>query len=378
MNPQYWQIPQAKAPLALFDNMREWGSFSPGLSAIQSALDKLDHPESAYRQVLIGGTNGKGSVALNVSVNTPIKSGCFLSPHVADIRERILIDGEAVCDALWREAYLLVNKQVNDSALSYFEWILVLAIVIFKLAEVELAVFEVGVGGREDATNVLQPELSCVVSVGLDHQAILGNSVEAIAMHKIAIGRSGKPFLIPRMLSLYPRIMTELKAQKSKINFHDGKGYATNAELVCILLKLLGYASDSLKWWDPPGRRMIESVADKKWYLDGAHNLPAWQDLAAWLGQQRLRPMPLITNLSQGRDPKPFLQSMADYVESVHVWSFDREINTEYARWQKACSATNLELSPLTRARFSQLQQETCLVTGSLHVVGQALRGLRL
>lgn len=371
-----WHIPEKEPPLVLFLRKSEWGSFTPGLDHVRRALSKIGMPQKAYQQVLIGGTNGKGSVALNLSLNLPGKTGCFLSPHVVDLRERILIDGQPVADELWQAAYLQINQYVSDDELSYFEWTFVIAAMIFAIEKVETAVFEVGVGGREDATNVLDPAVSCVVSVAMDHMAVLGDSLEAIALHKIGIGRAQRPLLLPCSIAILAEVQQALKQQQSHYEFHDYNGYQENQNVVLRLLQLLGHTKKLNKWQHPIGRRMSLDLKNARWYLDGAHNEAAWLNLRKWLDEQGLNRVPMICGLSIGRDPHKFIQIMRQHIEKLYVWHFNPERQVAPELWQEAAIEANIELCWMDSAALSRLSQQDCIMTGSLYLVGQALRAL--
>src|SRR5690606_31422872 len=110
----------------------------------------------------------------------PRGSGLFISPHLLDVRERISLQGDPAADELWREAHGRVRAAVPEPELSYFEWLLVLAAEMFRLRSVPVAVFEIGLGGRFDAANALDPCLSVLTNVSLDHTAILGETVTVI------------------------------------------------------------------------------------------------------------------------------------------------------------------------------------------------------
>jgi dihydrofolate synthase/folylpolyglutamate synthase len=373
-----WHIPEPEPPIELFAQLSEWGSFRPGLDHVRDALARLGNPQKRFRQILIGGTNGKGTVAFNLSRNLEGKCGCFLSPHVVDIRERILIDGEVVPDHLWQKAYETAIQILSPDDLSYFEWTLVLAILIFDMEDVAFGVFEVGVGGREDATNVLDPELSCIVSVGLDHEEILGRSLESIAIHKIGIGRPDRPLFLPGMIASFPKVVALLNENNIAYTFHNFDGFSDHKKLIKLILKELGLITKVKPIQFLPGRQMTLTLGKANWYLDGAHNPAAWQGYAKWLADQEIEPLPFIAAVSAGRNPHVFLESFSDRVERVYVWCFSEAHTRMMPKWEKACAAASKPLEVLDSESFSRLQQQSCIVTGSLYLVGQALRRMKL
>ena len=172
----------------------EQAGMRPGLERIEALLGALGHPERRLRIIQVGGTNGKGSVAVmaaSVLKAAGFRVGLYTSPHLCSFRERIRIDGRAVS----REAVVKGVEElwplVERVEPTVFEAVTALALACFARWEVELAVLEVGMGGRLDATTVGSPLVSVISHVDYDHQAFLGWSLEEIAREKAAIIRSG-------------------------------------------------------------------------------------------------------------------------------------------------------------------------------------------
>lgn len=164
------------------------------------ALDAhFHHPHSAYRTIHIAGTNGKGSTAHSLAAvlqRLGLKVGLYTSPHLIDFRERIRVNGEMipadyVAQFVETERHFFAPLQP-----SFFEITTALAFKYFADAGVDVAVIEVGLGGRLDCTNIIKPCLSIVTNISLDHTALLGDSLEAIAHEKAGIFKSGIPALV--------------------------------------------------------------------------------------------------------------------------------------------------------------------------------------
>nr|HPJ72230.1 Mur ligase family protein [bacterium] len=174
-----------------------------GLDNIREVLRRLDHPEANIDFYHVAGTNGKGSTCafLNSLLGlTRTRVGCFTSPHLEDFRERIRVDGKAigkkeVCRLLERLAPVLegVARAPGCAHPTYFEAVTALALCYFRERGVEAAVWEVGMGGRLDATNAVVPKVAVVTTVAMDHSAYLGNDLESIAAEKAGIVKSGVP-----------------------------------------------------------------------------------------------------------------------------------------------------------------------------------------
>ncbi|HEV2401778.1 MAG TPA: folylpolyglutamate synthase/dihydrofolate synthase family protein [Candidatus Sulfotelmatobacter sp.] len=172
------------------------------LAHMRVLLEGLGHPERSFRSVLIAGTNGKGSTAATLASilrASGLKSGLYTSPHLVRINERIRINGNEIADdefaRLHGEVDRVAERLVADGGLpwhpSFFEMMTAIAFCYFAQQKVEIAVLEVGMGGRLDATNVVEPLVSVIADISLDHQKFLGNTVGEIAREKAGIIRRG-------------------------------------------------------------------------------------------------------------------------------------------------------------------------------------------
>jgi len=169
------------------------------LTRIRRLLKKLGNPESSFRSVHIAGSKGKGSTATMLAQmlsNNGLKVGLYTSPHIVDVRERITIDDEMISERDMTRMISKVAMQVDDDPASrptYFEFLTAVAFQYFADQQVDVAVVETGLGGRFDATNVIKPEACAMTSISLDHMALLGNTVEKIAMEKAGVFKAGTP-----------------------------------------------------------------------------------------------------------------------------------------------------------------------------------------
>jgi dihydrofolate synthase/folylpolyglutamate synthase len=172
------------------------------LAHMRVLLQGMDHPERRFPSVLIAGTNGKGSTAATLASilrASGLKTGLYTSPHLVRINERIRIDGKEISDdefaSLHGEVDRVAEKLVERAELpwhpSFFEMMTAIALEHFARERIDLAVLEVGMGGRLDATNVVEPQVSVITDISLDHQKFLGNTVGEIAREKVGIIRPG-------------------------------------------------------------------------------------------------------------------------------------------------------------------------------------------
>lgn len=176
-------------------------AFKADISKTQALMRHLGHPEHGLTSVHVGGTNGKGSVAHMLAAlfqAAGFRTGLYTSPHLVDFRERIRIDGSMIPKDRVVEFVGKHRAFFTENPFSFFEMTVGLALDYFRAAEVDLAVIEVGMGGRLDSTNVITPQLSVITNVSFDHMQFLGNTLSAIAREKAGIIKPGIPALIGR------------------------------------------------------------------------------------------------------------------------------------------------------------------------------------
>jgi len=179
-----------------------------GPAAYKNSLDnilKLDdfygNPHRTFRTIHVAGTNGKGSVSHMLAAVLQMagyRTGLYTSPHLKDFRERIRINGQMIGQddvTAWVEEYKnsAISKDIDPS---FFELTVAMAFDFFSVNNVDVAVIEVGLGGRLDSTNIITPEVSIITNIGLDHTALLGDSLEKIAIEKSGIMKPGIPVVI--------------------------------------------------------------------------------------------------------------------------------------------------------------------------------------
>jgi len=168
------------------------------LDDIGALLERLGSPHRAYPSVLVAGTNGKGSVTTYVSSilrETGRRVGSFYSPHIVRIHERIRIDGEEIDSASLDDLIGEVRRAAGSIPFTYFECLTAVAALHFLRRRVDVAVFEVGLGGRLDATNLVEAAVTAVTGISIDHREHLGRTKERILEEKLGIARAGIPLV---------------------------------------------------------------------------------------------------------------------------------------------------------------------------------------
>lgn len=208
------------------------------LDRMQTMLDIMGHPERSMRIIHVTGTNGKGSTARmaeSICRAYGLRTGLYTSPHLEHINERIAIDGQQISDeqfiSLWDDVHDLIDlvdakyTAQGGAPMSFFEVLTAMAIWCFADAPVDVAVVEVGMGGRWDATNVLDADAAIIGPIDMDHMQWLGNSVEAIAGEKAGIIKQGSTVIVgpqPHEEEVMPILEAEAVEKGARV-LHDGE-----------------------------------------------------------------------------------------------------------------------------------------------------------
>ncbi len=170
-----------------------------GLERVRTLAERMALPKPARQVITIGGTNGKGSTVAFVEAIARAagwRVGAYTSPHLLRYNERVRIDGADAQDAALVEAFEAVESARDGILLTYFEYATLAALWLFARSDLDLAILEVGLGGRLDAVNIVDPDVAVITTVDLDHQDWLGDTIEAIGAEKAGIARAWKPLVI--------------------------------------------------------------------------------------------------------------------------------------------------------------------------------------
>jgi dihydrofolate synthase / folylpolyglutamate synthase len=303
-------------PFAYLFSLEQFG-IKFGLENITAIVERLGRPDRAYRTVHVAGTNGKGSVTAMVDAALRAaghRSARYTSPHLVSLNERFAIGGRPVAsDALAAaidDVRGVVEAMRHEGALevqpTFFEVTTAVAFELFKRAGVDVAVIEVGLGGRLDATNVVAPAVTAITSIGFDHQLYLGETLEAIAFEKAGIVKAGVPVVAGEIaagpLAVIGRIARERGAPLVRTSSSDVAGFNVglrgahqlgNAAVAIRILRLLdarGVRVDdsavaaglARPGW--PGRLDERRLPDgRRMLLDAAHNPAGAAALASYL-----------------------------------------------------------------------------------------------
>ena len=291
----------------------EHAGMRPGLARIRTLLEALGNPEARYTLVQVGGTNGKGSAAAMLAAILRAagrRVGLYTSPHLVSFRERIRVDGEAIAEDDVADGFDAIATLVARLDATMFEATTALALDHFAREAVDVAVLEVGLGGRLDATTVGVPAVTVISRIDLDHQAVLGSTLDAIAREKAAIIRAGvavaaaqapeaAAVLAARAAETGVPLLMEGRELSVRVTARDldgqtldlaGPGWRLDAARIALLgtfqpsnallaaaaARALGVALPavraglaSARW---PGRFEVLRDGDRHVVLDGAHN----------------------------------------------------------------------------------------------------------
>lgn len=194
-------------------------AYKADLNNISTLCGYLGNPHEHFKSIHIAGTNGKGSVSHMLAAifqEAGYKTGLYTSPHLYDFRERIRLNGAMIPE---EEVVRFVEKLkplIEATEPSFFEITVAMAFLFFAVQQVDIAIIEVGLGGRLDSTNIITPELSVITNIGYDHQSILGSTLEAIAGEKAGIIKEGIPVVVgetrPETGPVFQKIAAERKA----------------------------------------------------------------------------------------------------------------------------------------------------------------------
>lgn len=200
-------------------------AYKADLNSTIKILDYLNNPQDNFKSVHIAGTNGKGSVShslASVFQEAGYKTGLYTSPHLRDFRERIRINGNMIPENNVVEFIDKHKNKLEELELSFFEMTVAMAFDYFKNEKVDIAIIEVGMGGRLDSTNIIKPELSIITNISLDHVKFLGDSEDKIAVEKAGIIKKMIPVVIGEtQIKTKDVFIEKAKAENSEIFFAD-------------------------------------------------------------------------------------------------------------------------------------------------------------
>lgn len=413
--------------LPLPDWLRRLETLSPdeidlGLERVAEVLGRMRLARPA-RVIIVGGTNGKGSSVemLRALLAGSGVIGTYTSPHVLRYNERITVDGCPAVDAQIVAAFECVEAARGGVPLTYFEFGTLAALAVFDASGVTTAILEVGLGGRLDAVNVVEPDASLITNVSLDHCEWLGDDVERIGYEKAGIMRTGKPVVfastdMPTSVAAHAKkVGAELVCAGRDYTWTHGAGggwswhgrhvelpglalpglrgpmQLQNAAGVLAVLEALGLreflvpelVSRALSSLRLPGR-MHAVEREHRWLFDVAHNPAAAEALAASLRQHEAPAAVAIVGILDDKNVEGIVGALAGLVDrwiavtaasprAIEAAELARRIANETG---KACLVADSTEQAVSNARDMAGSGGSVLVTGSFYTVGPFLERL--
>ncbi|MCH2035569.1 MAG: bifunctional folylpolyglutamate synthase/dihydrofolate synthase [Puniceicoccaceae bacterium] len=390
-------------------SLRSNGS-SYGIERMQNLMHGLGDPQKSFPVIHVAGTNGKGSVCAMLEIlyrENGYKTALFTSPHLIDLGERIQVNRTCLSEQdLLKKAEALrpiVDKLAQKRPplkISFFEFITAMAFKHFAEQNVDIACIETGLGGRLDATNVVEPELSIITTISLDHTDLLGESIEKIAFEKGGIIKPQRPVLLGNVEPVAEDILRSLANERGSpvYSVHDrfknaalrpqtnlsGNFQRWNAATAIFATEILSknyplQPSEALSKVDWPGRWQVTNLHGKTLIFDATHNAEGCQQLVGQLEQLPNKPIVITGALGEDRG-KNLIETLAPYACELYVVApnDERAASTDFLI---SCLPKKLPYAP-KRSFVSKLfpsegrctvghKGDTILITGSIQLIGE-------
>ncbi|NGX53428.1 MAG: Bifunctional protein FolC [Chlamydiae bacterium] len=373
----------------LLDRAEERG-IKLGLENMHRMDAAFGSPSAAFPSVHIAGTNGKGSVATKIAaaMHYPgLKVGLYTSPHISSLQERIQINGRLIPEAKLEE-HLTSIFGLNFIRPTFFEITTMAALLYFAEEKVDLAILEVGMGGRLDATNIVTPLLSVITTIDYDHTRYLGTTLDTIAQEKAGIIKSNIPVLLgpnAQPFTVFYSTAKEKNAPLHRIQKSFSDFEVENRAIAKRACELLPYpSSDEALEIQPPCRfevihKQIPIV------LDVAHNPAAFRALFQKLESQFPgQPIRALVALSADKELEPSLALLSSHTSTLHLTQapFPRAAPVESLA--SLIQSQSVILNPDLSSAFDEAYQmasqreELLLVTGTFYIMDQIKQKLSL
>ena len=407
-------------------------SIDLSLGRLETLLDRLGRPQDRLAPVIhIAGTNGKGSTAAFLAAMARAageRVHVYTSPHLVRFNERIVLDGVIVDDARLADAFARVEAANGEDPITFFEATTAAAFLLFAETPADRLILETGLGGRFDATNVIDsPQLCVITPVSLDHQGFLGDTVEQIAGEKAGIIKPGAPVVIGPQSEGARAVITQAARRigaPAQVWGEDFRAYPepdrlvyeeesllwdlpapclpgahqiVNAGVAAAAARSLGWNQDAVReglrtasWLGRLQRLSAGALADiaragdGELWLDGGHNPAAGEALAASLGQMRgagERPLVLICAFGVNKDAAAFLSYFKGLASRVIAVSFEggregmqtAQAVAEAARGAGLPAQTAAGLHEAIHDTLEDYDSARILICGSLYLAGAVL-----
>ena len=385
-----------------------WAKKKNSLSKVKENIETLE--VKLPKIVHVAGTNGKGSVCAylsNILIDAGIKVGTFISPHLIEVNERILLDMKPISDKELEDISKYVREKLEGALTSptYFEYLFYIAAVCFSRSNLDIVILETGMGGRLDVTNIFDETLGIITSIGMDHMMYLGNTVKEIAFEKAGIIKNNSVIIFDdgdeesnEVIKESAKIRNAGLIALSSIDYESFDFTYVNYKKKAAALAILA-ARVILNKSDID----IKSIKSTVWHgrmeeigrdiiIDGAHNVPAikeFVDNALIVSKNRNKEIKLLMSIvkdkeieemfdiiTAGLDVKKYYLTSLDSYRSNDIKKLYNSLNILLEKNKKVAEIAcynNVE-EALSEAEFEKRNDEILFCVGSLYLIGEILK----
>ena len=401
-----------------------------GLDAMRSFMARVDNPHQGLQTVHVAGTNGKGSVSvtlLTLLTKAGYRVGLYTSPHLSSVRERFRIGNTFISEKSFARIATQIREVLGEEKITYFEFTTAIAFMWFAEEELDLVVLETGLGGRLDATNIVDPLVSVITNISMDHEAYLGDTISAVAGEKAGIIKEAVPVVTAVTEGAGLTEVSKISKEKNASLYRYGKDFCStvhtdgswdwnavkslsdtsytalrcsmkgdyqieNASLALASLQLLqrhGLQIDettvreglaSVHW---PGR--LESFSlqhagkEVQYLLDGAHNLAGVESLVQTLKKEcTYKKLIVIWGAMADKDLQNTLALVAELADTILLTKPDGERSADPellltnvpSAFKDKCRLAPTVAMAISRAEELADEEDLILIAGSLYLVG--------
>jgi len=363
-----------------------------GLDRIRQVADQLGVLEPFPKQFLVAGTNGKGSVVHAIEFlcsQQGLTTGLSTSPHLHRFNERIRINGHSAADGDIVKAFELIEAARGEVSLTYFEFAALASLVLFKEAEVDCCILEVGLGGRLDAMNIITPDVAVVTRVAMDHEQWLGNDLETIGAEKAAIFRPGRPAVIGQRDA--PESVLSATSDEDRYQLGNGFFVTENSlnvtlsngsqqqyvdlpvpvlhadnlscavqAMVCVgLTPKQNAVTDLFASLRMPGRRQVLESGGIQYVLDVAHNPDAAALLAMNLREMKTskNKVAAVVAMYEDKDLAGVFKPLLDVVDSWYFCGMGEARGAEPSRLEEVLRQSVIDPGRLLSRSYGKVSE---------------------
>lgn len=393
-----------------------------GLERMQRAAARFGDPQNSYASIHVAGTNGKGSTCAYIEAvlrSQGYRTGLFTSPHIVSFEERFIISGRPVSSAAWVDVYRDLESTIEELGLTFFEAATLIAFELFKREKVDYAVFETGMGGRLDSTNIIVPRACAITRIAMDHMEFLGRDLVSIAREKLGIVKNGVPCVMaepdsPLIRSVAEEICaekgaglyfansatdardTETTARGVSFTYENkrfeaslcGAHQVENAIVAIKTLKAAGVAdlqeiSSAIKMAFLPGRFQMEQANGKTVVFDVGHNPDAAQSFVDTCSRRfGETPLALVVGIMKDKDMAGIFERYCREARTIYLTRPQGErsadtslLKSNVPKWFRGVVHDVPDVAEAVKAALLS-PEDVVGVTGSFFTVGEAMVSL--